>query len=81
MAQTTSVLWSVDQGLGENAKEQARKNIGAYEDKTNDGGIPRDDLASDVQVSLAKADSIDDKVLRIRYESTNTLRFYRGILI
>lgn len=29
MAQTTSVLWSVDQGLDEVAKAQARKNIGA----------------------------------------------------
>lgn len=29
MAQTTSVLWSVDQGLGEDAKAQARQNIGA----------------------------------------------------
>lgn len=33
MAQTTSVLWSVDQGLGEKAKEQARKNIGAASEK------------------------------------------------
>lgn len=29
MAQTTSVLWSVDQGLSEEAKAQARQNIGA----------------------------------------------------
>ena len=29
MAQTTSVLWSVDQGLGEEEKAQARQNIGA----------------------------------------------------
>lgn len=29
MAETTSVLWSADQGLGDPAKEQARKNIGA----------------------------------------------------
>lgn len=33
MAQTTSVLWSVDQGLGEKAKEQARQNIGAASEK------------------------------------------------
>ena len=33
MAQTTSVLWSVDQGLGEKAKEQARLNIGAASEK------------------------------------------------
>ena len=36
MAQTTSVLWSVDQGLGENAKEQARQNIGAASVKSVD---------------------------------------------
>lgn len=29
MAETTSVLWSVDQGLSEEAKAQARTNIGA----------------------------------------------------
>ena len=29
MAQTTSVLWTTDQGLGEDAKAQARQNIGA----------------------------------------------------
>ena len=29
MAQTTSVLWSVDQGLGEEEQSQARLNIGA----------------------------------------------------
>ena len=33
MAQTTSVLWSVDQALGEKAKEQARQNIGAAYEK------------------------------------------------
>ena len=33
MAQTTSVLWSVDQGLDEKAKEQARQNIGAASEK------------------------------------------------
>ena len=36
MAQTTSVLWSVDQGLGEKAKEQARQNIGAASVKSVD---------------------------------------------
>ena len=56
----------------------ARKNIGAYEDKTNNGGIPKEDLAKDVQASLDNADSIDKKVLRMKYENENTLRFYRG---
>ena len=33
MAQTTSVLWSVDQGLGEEEQSQARQNIGAASEK------------------------------------------------
>ena len=82
MSLTNKVLYDIDQSdhIEPYQKAIARKNIGAYEDKTKDGGIPRDDLADDVQASLAKADSIDNKVLRMRYESTNTLRFYRGIL-
>ena len=41
MAQTTSVLWSIDQGLGEDAKAQARQNIGAaaVTDTTNKSEI------------------------------------------
>ena len=40
MAQTTSVLWTTDQGLGEDAKAQARKNIGAVGVEKSDGSIP-----------------------------------------
>lgn len=39
----------------EEQKEQARKNIGAYSKPS--GGIPKTDLASDVQTSLGKADT------------------------
>ena len=42
MAQTTSVLWSVDQGLGEEEQSQARQNIGAASEKSVDD--VKDDL-------------------------------------
>lgn len=81
MSLTNKVLYDIDQSISEDNKARARKNIGAYEDKTylaGGTGIPKSDLAKDVQASLENADSIDDKVLRMRYENENTLRFYRG---
>lgn len=80
MSLTNKVLYDIDQSknIPEYNKAIARKNIGAYEDKTKDGGIPKEDLAKDVQASLNNADSIDKKVLRMRHEEVNTLRFYRG---
>ena len=80
MSLTNKVLYDIDQSehIEPEQKAIARKNIGAYEDKTNNGGIPKEDLAEDVQASLVKADSIDNKVLRMSYEKENTLRFYRG---
>lgn len=58
MSVTNKVLYDIDQrnDTTPEQKETARKNIGAYEDKTA-GGIPKADLASDVQSSLVKADS------------------------
>ena len=80
MSLTNKVLYDIDQSkhISEDNKARARKNIGAYEDKTNNGGIPKEDLAEDVRASLDNADSIDSKVLRMKYENENTLRFYRG---
>lgn len=59
MSLTNKVLYDIDQTTDTTPaqKETARKNIGAYEDKTAAGGIPKSDLASDVQSSLGKADS------------------------
>ena len=62
MSLTNKVLYDIDQrnDTTPTQKETARKNIGAYEDKTTAGGgtgIPKADLASDVQSSLGKADS------------------------
>lgn len=59
MSLTNKVLYDIDQrnDTTPTQKETARKNIGAYEDKGTVGGIPKADLASDVQSSLGKADS------------------------
>lgn len=59
MSLTNKVLYDIDQrnDTTPEQKETARKNIGAYEDKATAGGIPKADLASDVQSSLGKADS------------------------
>lgn len=61
MSVTNKVLYNIDQtqdpSIDDNDRARARKNIGAYEDKTTAGGIPKADLASDVQSSLGKADS------------------------
>lgn len=57
MSVTNKVLSNIPQHLEEDEKQIARNNIGAYEDKTAAGGIPKSDLASDVQSSLGKADS------------------------
>ena len=62
MSLTNKVLYDIDQrnDTTPSQKETARKNIGAYEDKTTAGGgtgIPKSDLASDIQSSLGKADS------------------------
>ena len=60
MSITNKVLYDIDQSISEYNKARARKNIGAYEDKTTlagGTGIPKEDLASDVKASLSKADS------------------------
>lgn len=76
MSLTNKVLYDIDQSknISEDDKARARKNIGAYKDKTylaGGTGIPKEDLAKDVQASL-------DNALRMKYEKENTLRFYRG---
>lgn len=50
MSLTNKVLYNIDQrnDTTPEQKETARKNIGAYEDKSAAGGIPKADLASDV---------------------------------
>lgn len=50
MSLTNKVLYNIDQREHTTPleKERARKNIGAYEDKSAAGGIPKADLASDV---------------------------------
>ena len=52
----------------------AGKNVDVYSAYNETGAIV-------YTVSVDDADSIDNRVLRMRYESMNTLKFYRGILI
>ena len=55
MSLTNKVLYDIDQSsYPSEQKAMARNNIGAYEDKTAAGGIPKADLASDVQSSIGK---------------------------
>lgn len=69
MAQTTSVLWSVDQGLGENAKAQARQNIGAASVKSvDDVKSDLSNLTDDVNAHTTQIEQIKDDVAGI--EST-----------
>ena len=63
MAQTTSVLWSVDQGLGEEEQSQARLNIGAASVKSvDDVKSDLSNLTDDVNTISAKADSNSDNI-------------------
>lgn len=58
---STSADWEsrgqIDQNDKDYYKKIARENIGAYKDKTKDGGIPRSDLAKGVTDSLDLADT------------------------
>src|SRR5574344_650491 len=72
MAQTTSVLWSVDQGLGENAKEQARQNIGAAPVKSvDDVKSDLSNLTDDVNAHTTEIGQIKEDVKGIESSLTN----------
>ena len=72
MAQTTSVLWSVDQGLGENAKEQARQNIGAASVKSvDDVKSVLSNLTDDVNAHTTQIKSIQEDVESIESSLSN----------
>ena len=72
MAQTTSVLWSVDQGLGENAKEQARQNIGAASVKSvDDVKSDLSNLTDDVNAHTTQIEQIKEDVEGIESSLTN----------
>lgn len=69
MAQTTSVLWSVDQGLGEDAKAQARKNIGL--DSVGDN-VKFSNVMNGVDLSNA-----DLKIETTKITTPQTIQFYK----
>src|SRR5574344_506620 len=72
MAQTTSVLWSVDQGLGENAKEQARQNIGAASVKSvDDVKSDLSNLTDDVNTHTTEIGQIKEEVKGIESSLIN----------
>src|SRR5574344_2399417 len=72
MAQTTSVLWSVDQGLGENAKEQARQNSGAASVKSvDDVKSDLSNLTDDVNAHTTEIGQIKEDVKGIESALTN----------
>lgn len=72
MAQTTSVLWSADQGLGENAKAQARQNIGAASVKSvDDVKSDLSNLTDDVNAHTTEIGQIKEYVEGIESSLTN----------
>lgn len=63
MAQTTSVLWSTEQGLSEDAKEQARENIGA---------AASSDVTNKSEIKVFEGSSTVHKNLMTIYEDSST---------
>ena len=72
MAQTTSVLWSVDQGLGEEEQSQARLNIGAASVKSvDDVKSDLSNLTDDVNSHTTQIEQIKEDVEGIESSLTN----------
>ena len=72
MAQTTSVLWSVDQGLGEEEQSQARLNIGAASVKSvDDVKSDLSNLTDDVNAHTTQIEQIKEDVEGIESSLTN----------
>ena len=69
MAQTTSVLWTADQGLGEEEKAQARKNIGL--DSVGDN-VKFSNTMNGVDLSNA-----DLKIETTKITTPQTIQFYK----
>ena len=84
MAQTTSVLWSVDQGLGEEEQSQARQNIGAASVKSVDD--VKDDLnnLTDVvnehttEIGQIKVDVADIESSLLNKKDKQQLKSFKG---
>ena len=84
MAQTTSVLWSVDQGLGEEEQSQARLNIGAASVKSVDD--VKDDLNNltvvvnehTTEIGQIKVDVADIESSLLNKKDKQQLKSFKG---
>ena len=84
MAQTTSVLWSVDQGLGEEEQSQARQNIGAASEKSVDD--VKDDLNNltvvvnnhTTEIGQIKVDVADIESSLLNKKDKQQLKSFKG---
>ena len=80
MAQTTSVLWSVDQGLGEKAKEQARQNIGAASEKLTEvvNNHTEKIEANTTEIGQIKVDVADIESSLLNKKDKQQLKSFKG---
>ena len=84
MAQTTSVLWSVDQGLGEKEQSQARQNIGAASVKSVDdvksdlSNLTVDVNAHTTQIEQIKVDVADIESSLLNKKDKQQLKSFKG---
>ena len=80
MAQITSVLWSVDQGLGEKAKEQARQNIGAASEKLTEvvNNHTEKIEANTTEIGQIKVDVADIESSLLNKKDKQQLKSFKG---
>lgn len=80
MAQTTSVLWSVDQGLDEKAKEQARQNIGAASEKLTEvvNNHTEKIEANTTEIGKIKVDVADIESSLLNKKDKQQLKSFKG---
>lgn len=80
MAQTTCVLWSVDQGLGEKAKEQARQNIGAASEKLTEvvNNHTEKIEANTTEIGQIKVDVADIESSLLNKKDKQQLKSFKG---
>lgn len=80
MAQTTSVLWSVVQGLGEKEKEQARQNIGAASEKLTEvvNNHTEKIEANTTEIGQIKVDVADIESSLLNKKDKQQLKSFKG---
>ena len=80
MAQTTSVLWSVNQGLDEKAKEQARQNIGAASEKLTEvvNNHTEKIEANTTEIGQIKVDVADIESSLLNKKDKQQLKSFKG---